>query len=421
MCPADDVEAESFLSTKRWFPKHPELGPPNQMPMEPFVSEEQFALEREHLWPHVWLMVGRVEEIAEPGDYLIKEIPTNHVSLIVVRGRDGVIRAFHNICSHRGAPVCWEKSGGTGTTAAFRCPYHGFTFGLEGKLQFVPDEENFYDLDKGKMGLKPVTLDTWEGFIFVHLDPNPRETLKEYLGGVVDGLEGYPFHNESYFYEYKCVVHCNWKVLIAGFLETFHGGFLHAGSRLGGGTLNPFRHPHFIKLPEKHRMIASYRNPDRTPTRLGSIVYSRYNKMVKLNKHEAAPTSDSSDNADAFKAITGKPYVIHNIFPNFQLNTRDGMWYRHQFWPLSADEVLWEVRYFYVKPKNATQAFYHYFNRSLSRDNLIEDGNVSERSQWILKSGLIDHWMLQDEEVAIRHFNKIVADYCMSQHVAASG
>ena len=415
MCPADDVEVESFRSTKRWFPKHPELGAPGYMPAEPFVSEEQFALEREHLWPHVWLMVGRVEEIPEPGDYLIKEIPTNHVSLIVVRGRDGVIRAFHNICSHRGAPVCWEKSGGTGTTAAFRCPYHGFTFGLEGKLQFVPDEENFYDLDKGKMGLKPVTLDTWEGFIFVHLDPNPRETLKEYLGGVIDGFEGYPFQTESYYYEYKAVIECNWKVLMAAFVESFHGSVLHAGARFGGGPDNPFRHTLYINLLEKHRLIGVYVRPDRVASRFSALAFARYKRAMERHEPDSDSTSDATDATKAFKAITSRPYILHNVFPNFQPVVRDGMWYYHQFWPLAADKVLWEIRYYYEKPQNATEAFYQYFNRVVSRDNVIEDGNVCQRSQWALKSGLIDHWTLTDEEIAIQHLNKVIADYTHTQ------
>lgn len=385
------------------------------MPVEPFISEEQFALERDLLWPHVWLMVGRTEEIPEPGDYLVKEIPTNHVSLIVVRGRDGVVRAFHNTCSHRGSQICWEKSGQTGSTTAFRCPYHGFTFGLEGKLQFVPDEDNFYALDRDKMGLVAVSTDIWEGFIFIHLDPNPRETLTEYLGGVGDDLQGYPFENESHYYEYKSIINCNWKVLIAGFLETFHGSVLHAGARLGGGQENPFRHPNYIKLLEKHRLISAYRNPKRTPTKLGSVAYELYSQSMTKNDRERDSKFQTPTGESGFRNITSKPYVIHNIFPNFQLNVRDGIWYRHQFWPLTVDTVLWEVRYYYAAPRNATELFYQYFNRLVSRDNLVEDGNVSERSQWALKSGLVDNWVLQDEEIAIRHFNKVVSDFTERQ------
>ena len=140
-------DADSYLSTKRWFARYPGLGAPG-IPVEPFISEEHFHLERQRLWPNVWLMTGRAEHIPEPGDYFIKDIPPLNASLIVVRGRDRVVRAFHNVCPHRGSQLCWEKSGTRSSTTAFKCPYHGFTFDLEGILRFVPDEENFYGLDK---------------------------------------------------------------------------------------------------------------------------------------------------------------------------------------------------------------------------------------------------------------------------------
>jgi phenylpropionate dioxygenase-like ring-hydroxylating dioxygenase large terminal subunit len=133
------------------------------VPVELFVSEEYCARERTLLWPHVWLMVGRVEDIAKPGDYLIKEIPLNRVFLIVVRGRDDVVRTFHNVCPHRGSQLLWECNGSTGKTNAFRCPYHAFTFDLTGKLKWVPDDANFYELDRDRLGLVEVRTDIWAG------------------------------------------------------------------------------------------------------------------------------------------------------------------------------------------------------------------------------------------------------------------
>ncbi|MGA7537690.1 MAG: aromatic ring-hydroxylating dioxygenase subunit alpha, partial [Steroidobacteraceae bacterium] len=222
--PADGNE--SYLETKRWFKKHPEIGSPG-IPVEPFISEHYFQSERVRLWPNVWLMVGRAEQIPEPGDYFVKAIPTVNASLIVVRGRDRVIRAFHNVCSHRGSQLCWEKSE-RGHVGAFKCPYHGFTYDLSGALKFVPDELNFYGLEKERMGLRQVATDMWEGFIFVHLSPMPRETLKQYLGAICDDLSGYPFHEQNYQYTYRAEINCNWKLLISSFLEGFHVRSLHA-------------------------------------------------------------------------------------------------------------------------------------------------------------------------------------------------
>ena len=217
---SDEIDdPDSFEHTKRWYPRHPELGPPGFIEAAPFVSEDQYARELELLWPRVWLMMCRVEEIPEPGDYLVKEIPANKVSLIVVRGKDDKIRSFHNVCPHRGSQLCFEKSGGVGSTISFSCPYHGFNYDLKGQLTFVPDEGNFYDLDKRKIRLSEIHTDVWNGFVFIHLDPNPRETLREFLGEVVDEADDYPFHAQTHYKEYSGVINCSWKVLLGGFLE----------------------------------------------------------------------------------------------------------------------------------------------------------------------------------------------------------
>jgi len=409
MSSGQNREEATWRSTKRWFPDHPELGQAGHLPVEPFVSEEYCARERKLLWPHVWLMVGRVEDIARPGDYLIKEIPLNRVSLIVVRGRDDVVRAFHNVCPHRGSQILWECNGSTGRTNAFRCPYHAFTFDLTGTLKWVPDDANFYALDRDRLSLVEVRTDIWAGFIFVHLAPNPRETLLEYLGEIGKRLADFPFEKESHHYEYKADLDCNWKVLISGFLENYHTHALHKGGRSRACTPdNPYSHNETIELFDKHRLISLYRNPDMTPTKVGSIASVRYAKSRARGVGAVAETPG----ALLFKSINpNTSFVIHNIFPNFQLNIANGAWFYHQFWPLSANRVRWESRMHYPKPKNASERFFQEYAKVTSRDILLEDGNVSERSQMALESGAIDSWTLQDEEIAIQHFNKVVADY----------
>jgi phenylpropionate dioxygenase-like ring-hydroxylating dioxygenase large terminal subunit len=406
MTSATENDQESFRMTKRWYAKHPELGTPGVISTEPFVSEQQFELERKLLWPNVWLMVGRAEQIAKPGDFFVKEIPSNNVSLIVVRGRDNVIRSFHNVCPHRGSQLCFNKTGSS--AGGFACPYHGFSFSLDGKLTFVPDEANFYNLDKSKLGLTSVVTDIWEGFIFIHLDPHPRESLREYLGAIVDGVEGYPFHESTQVHEYTAVINCNWKVLISGFLEGYHAQALHqrSFSRMTSKE-NPFCHTHFIKLFDKHRMFSFYANPEVQPTKLGTIAYARHEKALAQAKSKAGTSAKPTANFQQLNST----YFIRNIFPNFQLNLVRGSWFRHQFWPISVDKVLWEVRLYYAKPPNASEAFFQDYSRYTSRDNLSEDGNASERSQMALAGGLIKQWVLQDEEIAIHHFNKVVADY----------
>ena len=269
----------------------------------------------------------------------MKDIPSNSVSLLVVRSRDGQIRTFHNVCPHRGTQLCWGKSG---SVAAFNCPYHGFSFNLEGKLTFVPDEANFYDLDKSQMGLTPVVTDVWEGFIFIHLDPHPRQTLREYLGKeITESVAGFPFHERTRYHEYKAILDCNWKVLTAAFLEAFKGRTLHARSAGRVTSLdNPYAHNDEIKLSTRHRFIRLYSNPVAQPTRVGQIMYGH--RQAHLDKTTDA-VEDKTQRETRLFAKLNKSYVIHNVFPNFQLNLVRGNWIRYQLWPLSIGLVLWEL------------------------------------------------------------------------------
>ena len=406
---------DSWRSTKRWYKKYPELQPPGRLPVAPFISEEQYALEQEKLWPNVWLMACREADIPNPGDFLIKEIPPCNASLIVVRGKDGVVRTFHNVCPHRGSLICWQENGTRGSTAAFRCPYHDFTYDLDGRLIFVPDEENFYDLDKSTLGLKAVMTDIWNGFVFVHLNPKPRESLRDYLGDVVTPLEDFPFEERQYYFEYTAEIKANWKILVASFLEGYHGHTFHAGNIDRSPWVdNPYSHTFLIKLFEKHRFISLGRSPDMNPTKMEQVAVSRMKKSgydeIWSSGIPNATEVNSRDDRELFTDIYSS-FVIHNIFPNLQLNTVGGLWYYYQFWPLSVDRVIWQGRIYYPEPRTASDRFLVEFHKIKDRDILMEDGHVSENQHPIMKAGTIDTWLLQDEEIAIQHFNKVIDDY----------
>src|SRR3546814_4051056 len=110
------------------------------------------------IFRRAWLMVGRVEEVSEPGDFIVRDLPTLDANVIISRGKDGNVRAFHNTCSHRGvALVCQER----GTALTFRCPYHAGTYRAAGSLNAVPSEKDFPHVDQEKNGLAPIHLDIW--------------------------------------------------------------------------------------------------------------------------------------------------------------------------------------------------------------------------------------------------------------------
>src|SRR5579872_186406 len=126
-----------FDLNRKWGSRDfPELGSA-PVPTEPCISPEYFKLERERVFQRVWLYVGREEELKNPGDYMVKDLPAVNTSLIIVRGKDGSVRSFHNICSHRGNKLAWNKCG---SCRSFSCKFHSWTYDLEGALIGVPDE-----------------------------------------------------------------------------------------------------------------------------------------------------------------------------------------------------------------------------------------------------------------------------------------
>ncbi len=135
-----------------------------------------------------------MERLPKNGSYFTKEIAVAKASIIVVKGKDGVVRAFHNICRHRGNKLVWNDFPNeevSGTCRQFTCKYHAWRFSTEGELTFVQQEEEFFDLDKSQFGLKPVRCEVWEGFIFINFD-DERRTARRLPGRDGQGPGGLP-------------------------------------------------------------------------------------------------------------------------------------------------------------------------------------------------------------------------------------
>ena len=162
-----------------WTEHFPDLGT-GPISYEDSISPEHYELERKAIFGRTWLNVGRVEQVPRPGSYFTKELDVADTSLIIVRGLDGQIRAFHNICRHRGNKLVWNDFPGEetqGTCRQFTCKYHGWRYGTDGACTFVQQESEFFDLDRADLGLVPVHVDVWEGFIFVNLDTGDADTV----------------------------------------------------------------------------------------------------------------------------------------------------------------------------------------------------------------------------------------------------
>jgi nitrite reductase/ring-hydroxylating ferredoxin subunit len=179
------------------------------------LSPEFHRLEKEKVWPKVWQMVGREDDMPEIGDHLIYDICDR--SVIVVRGRDNVIRGLVNSCLHRGRALRDEA----GQVSEFRCPYHGFTWTLEGELSWMPTEWDFKHVCKDTLGLPQVRVETWAGFIFINFDPE-AERLETFLGVLPEHYERFDLGSSYTAIHVQRRVPCNWKLAHEAFLESLH-------------------------------------------------------------------------------------------------------------------------------------------------------------------------------------------------------
>lgn len=192
-------------------------------PVAAYGDAERLRLERERLYLRLPLFLTMSCRLREAGDYFADEIAG--VPVLAVRGRDGAVRAFANICRHRGAPVAT----GCGRTRVFSCPYHGWTYGLDGKLAGIPDERSFAGVDKEKNGLLPLPVGERHGMIFVRLTPGaaPGIDVDGFLAGLGDDFGAYGFESYSYFASQVLTPRINWKFGIDTFLESYHLPALH--------------------------------------------------------------------------------------------------------------------------------------------------------------------------------------------------
>jgi phenylpropionate dioxygenase-like ring-hydroxylating dioxygenase large terminal subunit len=192
-------------------------------PVAAYGDAGRLRLERERLYLKMPLFLTLSCRLREEGDYFADEIAG--VPVLAVRGRDGLPRAFANICRHRGAPV----ASGCGRTRVFSCPYHGWTYGLDGALKGIPDERSFTGVDKDRNGLLPLPVGERHGMIFVRLAPGgpPEIDIDGFLAGLGDEFGSYGFEGYSFFASQALTPRINWKFGVDTFLESYHLPALH--------------------------------------------------------------------------------------------------------------------------------------------------------------------------------------------------
>jgi len=384
------------------------------------ISPEHYELERTAIFGRTWLNVGRTEQLPRTGSYFTKQLDAARTSVIVVRGSDGQVQAFHNICRHRGNKLVWQDFPGeetSGTCRQFTCKYHGWRYALDGSLTFVQQEDEFFDLEREDFGLVPVQTDVWEGFVFVNLDPSNETSLADYLGRFAKELSGYPFGAMTQVYKYRSEVGSNWKLFIDAFAEFYHAPILHAkqsvseeSRKLAGVGFEALAYD----IDGLHGMVSSW----------GGMSPPKDLNMVKpiervLRSGLFGPW-DRPDIGELPPAVNPARHAAWGVdsfvfFPNFMLLVWAPNWYlTYHYWPTSYRSHVFEGTLYFVPPKNGLERLQQELAAVTFKEYALQDGNTLEATQTMLESRAVDRFPLNDQEILLRHLHvtagQMVAD-----------
>ncbi|RAY16930.1 aromatic ring-hydroxylating dioxygenase subunit alpha [Actinomadura craniellae] len=396
-----------------WTEHYPEIGT-GLISFEDSVSPEFYELEREAIFRRAWLNVGRVEQLPRKGSYFTKEVRVARTSVVVVRDGGGGVRAFFNVCRHRGNKLVWDEFPGEETSGfcrQFTCKYHGWRYGLDGALNFVQQEGEFFDLDKEDFGLVPVHCEVWAGFIFVNLAREPEQSLHDFLGPMVTALDGYPFDKMTEWYVFRADNRSNWKIFADAFQEYYHVPALHPQQvpievRTPGSG---FECAHF-QLDGPHRVVST--GGARRWTLPPEYMYpiERATRSGLVGPWESPEIGEPPPGLNPGRI---DPWGIDNfqIFPNLEILIYRGWYLLYRYWPTSHNTHHFEAMLCFQPATTVQERVEHEVAAVVFKEFALQDAGMLTGTQTALESGVLDRFPLNDQEVLVRHFHKVVADW----------
>lgn len=377
----------------------------------PYVSDGYFGRETQ-IWKQSWLAVGRVADLKRAGDYITFDLGVAHASIVVVRGDDQRLRAFHNVCSHRAGRILCNTA--QGRTKFLTCPFHGWAFSLEGKLLSVPKKEIFKSLpDKQSLGLSEIAVEVWGGFIFVNLAPRPHESLQQYLRGLPQGLDAYLSEKPwSWYTGYRKTFRANWKDLMNIQHEGYHASFLH-GETLAvdfapadcANTVFPDSSGAVSLLTVSRPQFRGDPLAKMTAIQKLSMHHGRTSNWVESDTSVASrsfPGAVNHRNSDRWV------FDCYTIFPNLLLFVGTAVLSVMRTWPISAHEAIWEWDWFFDhEVSNFGELFNREHGRIATRNALAEDWGIIELIHENMRSGAFAGTNIaQDMEATVRAFHE---------------
>jgi len=377
-------------------------------------DEDFYQDEKEAVFRRSWLYMGRMEKLTRPGTYFTKELDFLGVSVLVIRGLDNRVRAFHNVCSHRGNRLMWDEyptRESSGSCRQIACKYHGWRFDLEGQIQYVHNAPEFFELDADKLALPEIHCDVWGGFVFINLEKQPRESLRDFLGPEVVRLESYPFDKMSQHYTMESRIDANWKLYMDAFQELYHVPYVHGKMNnpsvpATGIDKVPFMVPAF-SVHGKHRCMTSGGPFANKRVRAGRPV----EEVFRADFFGTFDAPDVGPLGDGVNPSRIEPWGLDSwqLYPNLVILPWVKNWYLiYEYWPISRNKHRFIVTGGFVPPTTARERVAQEHAFVTTKDFQMMDANTLEATQLGLESGARDKFHLCDQEVAIRHFHTVV-------------
>ena len=366
------IESEYARNSAKGYPENfPER---MEIPVARYVDPAFYELEKKHLWSRVWLIAGHVDELPEVGSF--KQWTLTGDPVILVRGKDKVIRAFFNSCRHRGASVVREEKG---TAKVLACKFHAWTYDLQGELLFVPEENDFPGVNKKDDSLIPLRCETWGNLIFVNRDMQAMPLL-QYMGKATSELAHFEFETlrlgDILTYDLKC----NWKVAFEAFLEAYHVDTTHPQ------TVAPFLDSRGVTFE----------------------MWGYSSLMVLPNYRNVKFDYSASTSSDPRHALTRASSMNFDVFPNLHIPLTEFSFPLMVFWPTGIDTCRSQV-IFMEPPDNPRptaeqeQAVYQQVDAVMLEDF----GNV-ESQQKTNESGVLNKIRIGYREWRIYRWHELI-------------
>lgn len=280
-----------------------------------YLDAQMEEAERGQVFGRSWIAVGRTDQVAAEGQFFTAEIAGEPI--VIVRGSNGELRAFYNVCRHHAAAVVTAPCG---TAQHLRCPYHGWTYGLDGSLKGAPEFAGVCNFDRAANGLVPVRVATWEQFIFVTLDEHAPD-LQISLGDLSKRVAPLEISKLHFFARKSYTLACNWKVYVDNYLD---GGY---------------------HVPHLHKGLNSV------------LDYKEYTiENSERYSLQSSPMVSSQEHAQFTATRTGDRACYYWLYPNFMINIYQGVMDTNLVLPLATDRCLVQFDFYFADVSGQARA-----------------------------------------------------------------